>query len=170
MNLIQNHAFIDGQNLHLGTKSDGWEIDLARFRVYLKEKYKVSTAYYFLGCIADENSELYISIQKAGFILCFREHSSVMVGTKKGNVDTDVVFAIMKAIIDEESMDKIVLVSGDGDYKKVVDYAISKNRFHKILFPNRQYSSLYKNLTVKYFDQLGSNYIREKIQKMKRRT
>ena len=38
-----NIAFIDGQNLHIGTakrKVDPWEIDLVRFRVYLEQKYK----------------------------------------------------------------------------------------------------------------------------------
>ena len=152
---MNNHAFIDGQNLHLGTKSDGWEIDLFRFRVYLKEKYGVSDAYYFLGCVSDENTELYTAIQKAGFVLIFREHNSAMLGTKKGNVDTDVVFEMMRSLIDEPGMDKVVLVSGDGDYKKAVDYILKKRKFLKILFPNKRYSSLYKKLTNRYFDILS---------------
>ncbi len=40
-----NYAFIDAQNLHRGIKSLGWELDWVRFRVYLKEKYGVDTAY-----------------------------------------------------------------------------------------------------------------------------
>lgn len=167
---MKNYAFIDGQNLHLGTKTDGWEIDLFRFRVYLKEKYGVDNAYYFLGCVSDENSDLYTMIQKAGFILVFREHSSAMIGTKKGNVDTDVVFEMMKNLADNTAMEHIVLVSGDGDYKKAVDYIIKKERFLKILFPNKRYSSLYKKLTARYFDILSSEYIRPKIEKMKKRT
>ena len=38
--------------------------------------------------------------------------------TKKGNVDTDIVFEIMKNLIDNKRFDKVVIVSGDGDYKK----------------------------------------------------
>ncbi len=165
-----NYAFIDGQNLHLGIKSDGWEIDLARFRVYLRDKYNVTVAYYFLGCVSDEYNDLYVSIQKAGFILHFREHLPAMLAGKKGNVDTDVVFEMMKSVIEESEMNKIVLVSGDGDYKKTVDYLIQKERFLKVLFPKKQYSSLYKKLTVKYFDILSSDFIRPKIEKMKKRT
>lgn len=164
-----NFAFIDGQNLHLGTKSDGWEIDLNRFRIYLKEKYKIATAYYFLGCLDDKNTDLYYQIQKAGFIVVFREHNTKMLGNKKGNVDTDVVFEMMRNLIDEKDMDKVVLVSGDGDYKKVVDYMIKKDKLLKILFPNERYSSLYKQLTTKYFDKLGSEWVRAKIDKKKRR-
>ena len=43
--------------------------------------------------------------------------------------------------------DKIVLVSGDGDYKMIIDFLIEENHFEKILFPNRKYwSSLYKQI------------------------
>lgn len=45
---MANQAFIDGQNLHMNTKAYGWGVDLARFRVYLREKYQVDVAYYFL--------------------------------------------------------------------------------------------------------------------------
>jgi uncharacterized LabA/DUF88 family protein len=165
-----NYAFIDGQNLHLGVKADGWNVDLNRLRTYLCEKYHVGTAHYFLGVISEDNTDLYTRIQKAGFILQFREHNPKMAGAKKGNVDTDVVFEMMKTLIEEKSEVNIVLVSGDGDYKKVVDYIIKKNRFLKILFPNKRYSSLYKQLTAKYFDRLGDAHIREKIEQKKRRT
>jgi hypothetical protein len=45
----KNLAFIDGQNLHLGTKESGWKVDFVKFRIYLKDKYKVEEAYYFMG-------------------------------------------------------------------------------------------------------------------------
>ena len=95
-----NFAFIDGQNLHMGTNSDipPWKVDFTQFRKYLKEKYKVSQAYYFLGFVIDKKEDLYDKIQEAGFILKFREHSSAMIGKKKGNVDSDIVFAIMKKL------------------------------------------------------------------------
>jgi hypothetical protein len=38
-----NIAYIDGQNLYMGTTNSkpSWSVDLTRFRVYLKEKYEV---------------------------------------------------------------------------------------------------------------------------------
>ena len=150
-----NLAFIDGQNLHLGTIQDNWKIDLKKFRIYLKDKYHIAEAYYFLGYISEEEQDLYNNLQKSGFIVLFKEHSPALKGTKKGNVDTDIVFEIMKNLIDNKDFDKVVLVSGDGDYKKVVDYLIRKNRFKKILFPNKKFaSSLYKNLGAEFFDYL----------------
>ena len=117
---VRNLAFIDGQNLYMGTAKrevDPWKINLARFRVYLKNKYNVDEAYYFLGYVQEENQELYDEIQKAGFILKFREHNPAMIGKKKGNVDSDIIFHIMKKMYKEEDFEKIILVSGDGDYK-----------------------------------------------------
>ena len=160
-----NLAFIDGQNLHLGTKEEGWKVDLIKFRTYLKEKYKVREAYYFLGYVSDEQEELYNNLQKAGFIVVFKEHHFSSVGKKKGNVDSDIIFEMMKNLLDNSAdFQKIVLVSGDGDYKKVVDYLIRKERFEKILFPNKKFaSSLYKKLTVKYFDYLNQVEVKKKV-------
>lgn len=159
-----NYAFIDGQNLHLGTKECGWSVDHHKFRIYLKEKYQVTEAYYFLGFISDNQQELYSQLQKAGFILLFREHSSAMLGRKKGNVDSDIVFYVMKAVADAEKFDKVILVSGDGDYIKLVDYLIKKDRFKKILFPNRKFaSSLYDKYGSEYYDYLKNKDVKEKI-------
>ncbi|MCX6713661.1 MAG: NYN domain-containing protein [Candidatus Vogelbacteria bacterium] len=160
-----NLAFIDGQNLHLGTKLNNWLVDLYKFRIYLKDKYHVTEAYYFLGYVSEDEQDLYNNLQKAGFIITFKEHITTLKGTKKGNVDTDIVFEMMKNLIDNKDFDKIILVSCDGDYKKVVDYLIRKNRFKKILFPNRKFaSSLYKSLTVAFYDNLDNPDIKAKIQ------
>ena len=152
-----NIAFIDGQNLYMGVNSDNpaWNIDFVKFRKYLHEKYSVSIAYYFLGFVIDERSGLYDKIQEAGFILKFREHNSTMLGKKKGNVDSDIIFAIMKKLYNKEKFDKVILVSGDGDYRMLVDFLIEEGRFKKILFPNREFaSSLYKKITRVYYDYL----------------
>lgn len=152
---MNNIAFIDGQNLYLGTLEDQWSINHKKLRVYLKDKYKVDEAYYFLGYLDEEQQALYSSLQKSGFIVLFKEHSSHQKGKKKGNVDTDIVFEAMKTLIEEDENRKVLLVSGDGDYKKTVDYLIEKKRFLKILFPNKKFaSSLYRRLNTKYFDNL----------------
>lgn len=113
----------------------------------MRDKYQVGFAYYFLGYFSAEQESLYRNLRKAGFVVLFKDHDSNSVATKKGNVDTDIVFEMMKNLVDNKSFDKMILVSGDGDYKKVVDYLIRKDRFEKIIFPNKKFSSsLYKNL------------------------
>lgn len=156
----KNYAFIDGQNLHMGTAKrevNPWKIDLKRFRVYLSEKYGVTKAFYHLGYVQDtlRAQELYEYIQNAGFILKFRQHSEAMIGGKKGNVDSDIIFSIMKRLYRKEDLQKVILVSGDGDYKAVVDFLIEEKRLKKVLFPDkRRASSLYKKIGSEYYDNL----------------
>lgn len=159
-----NLAFIDGQNLHLGTAEQGWKIDHKKFRTYLKDKYHVQEAYYFFGYISEEQQPLYSNLQKSGFIVLFKEHSSTLKGTKKGNVDTDIVFEVLKTIIERKDFHQMLIVSGDGDYKKLVDYLIEKKMFKKILFPNRKFaSSLYKKISWQYYDNLDKPDVQHKI-------
>lgn len=153
---MKNIAFIDGQNLHLGTSENNWKVDFRKLSIYLKENYDVSQAYYFLGYVSTTEQDLYKNIRKAGFIILFKEHGEDLLAKKKGNVDTDIVFEIMKTLIEDKDFNKIILVSGDGDYKKLVDYLIKKDKFLKILFPNSKASSLYKKLGSEFYDYLIS--------------
>jgi uncharacterized LabA/DUF88 family protein len=168
----KNIAFIDGQNLYMATSKrevNPWEIDLARFRIYLEQKYHVSKAYYFLGFVQEENNDIYEEIQKAGFVLIFREHNPAMLGTKKGNVDSDIIFNVMKKLYKKEDFEKVVLVSGDGDYRRMVDFLIEEKRFEKILFPDgKRASSLYKKIGAQYFAALDGQDVRTKIEVMKK--
>lgn len=136
--------------------------------MYLRDKYKVQEAYFFLGFLSEDEQELYTKLQKAWFILVFREHSSELKGKKKGNIDVDLVFEVMKRILDEKDFDKIVLVSWDGDYIKLVNYLIEKKLLEKILFPNNKYSSLYKKIKDNYWVNLGLKDIRAKIEYKKK--
>jgi uncharacterized LabA/DUF88 family protein len=164
-----NYAYIDGQNLHMGTSKSvpSWAVDLKRLRVYLSEKYSVSKAFYYLGYIqvGVVAEKLYEEIQSAGFVLVFRQHNSAMLGKKKGNVDSDIIFNVMKRIQLAENFDKVVLVSGDGDYKMLVDFLIEIGRFKKILFPNKKFSSsLYKEISSEFFASLDQVGVKQKIQ------
>lgn len=159
----KNIAFIDWQNLHLWTTSEDWKIDFKRFRIYLKDKFQIEEAYIFLWFVNDEHQRMYRKIQKAWFMLEFREHNTNMLWIKKWNVNVDIVFEIMYRLLEEDDFDKIVLVSGDWDYIKMVNYLIEKKRLKKILFPNNKYSSLYKPFKDLYWMNLWQERIKELI-------
>jgi uncharacterized LabA/DUF88 family protein len=157
--MANNQAFIDAQNLYFGTTRavDPWILDLARFRVYLAQKYRMDKAYYFMGAYDQNQNSLYDFIQECGYILRFREHVSTMTGKKKGNVDTDIVFLVMKKLYKNANFNKVVLVSGDGDYKQMVSFLIEEGRFEKLPVPNRaRMSSLYNRIDTTYKDALDS--------------
>lgn len=166
MGTTNNHAFIDCQNLHLATTTanNPWKIDMKRFRVYLAEKYRVEHAYCFLGAYDENLTKMYAAFEEYGYELMFREHGKTLKGRKKGNVDVDIVFEIMKELLEDKPFDNIVLVSGDGDYKRLVDYLIKIDRFEKILLPDQLHaSSLYKQLSSKYYDYIDTPAMRVKL-------
>ncbi len=126
-----NFAFIDGQNLNLGIRSLGWKLDFYRFRRYLKEKYSVTIAYYFIGYVFG-NQPLYSELQKAGYILIFKPTIPDGDGNVKGNIDADLV---LQAMIDFQNYDKAIIVSSDGDFYSLVKYLYSNNKLRFVMSP-----------------------------------
>lgn len=162
-NKENNIAFIDAQNLHLGTNSENWKVDFKKFRIYLKDKFNVNEAYYFIWYLSDDQQKLYNKLQKNWFIVMFREHNSALKWKKKWNVDVDIVFEAMRKLSDEKDFDKIVLVSWDWDYIKLVKYLIEKKLLKKILFPNKIYSSLYNWIKKVYWMNLWVKDVKKKL-------
>lgn len=138
---MNNYAFIDSQNLNLGVKADGWNLNFEKFRNYLRTKYKVKKAFLFLGYVAG-NESMYQNLQNHGFILIFKPVIAINEKGKqtyKGNVDAELVLHIM---IEFDNYDKAIVVTGDGDFHCVVEHLAEKQKLYKIITPNRKYSSL----------------------------
>ena len=137
-----NYAFIDSQNLNLGVRSQGWRLDFARFRVYLKDKYQATKAFLFIGYLPG-NERLYTSLQQAGYIVIFKPTLSIKKGRKvfiKGNVDAELVLHTM---IEYSNYDRAVIVTGDGDFHCLVEYLEGKGKLARVIIPNRKkYSQL----------------------------
>ena len=141
-----NYAFIDSQNLNLGIRSLGWKLDYTHFRIYLKEKYGVTTAYLFIGYVP-ANQDLYSSLQAAGYILIFKPTLKKPDGKIKGNCDAELV---LQSMIDYKKYDQAVVVSGDGDFACLVKYLNEHGKLRNLLVPNRQkYSALLKKPAAK---------------------
>ena len=71
-------------------------------------------------------------------------------------------------IYEKKKIDKVVLVSGDGDYIKLITHLIHKWLLLKILFPNNHYSSLYKQIKHQYGMVLSTPEIQKKISYQKK--
>ena len=131
--LENNVAYIDGANLYSGMKTLGWKLDYRSFRIWLSEKYSVKQAYLFIGMMA-KNKDLYTSLQEQGYTLVFKEVIYDKDGKAKGNCDADIVVKAMEDAY-ENSFEKVMLVTSDGDYASLVKFLISKNKFDTILSP-----------------------------------
>jgi uncharacterized LabA/DUF88 family protein len=154
----QNYAFIDSQNLNLAIRDQGWQLDFARFRRYLLDKYGVQKAFLFIGYIAT-NQTLYTALQEHGYILIFKPTLSLRDGRVKGNVDAELV---LHAMIEYPSYDRAVIVSGDGDFHCLIKYLKSHGKLEKLIIPNRtRYSSLLREFLAQ--DIVFMNNLREKL-------
>ena len=135
------YAFIDSNNLNLGIKALGWKLDWKKFRIYLKEKYNVSTAYLFIGYVPT-NQDLYSSLQKAGYVLVIKPTIPDKDGNTKGNIDADLVLQVM---IDYNNYDKAIIVSSDGDFYSLAKYLYENNKLRLVMSPyNKTCSTLLK--------------------------
>lgn len=143
-NLI-NYAFIDGNNLYLGAKSQGIKLDYRKLRLYLKNKFNVDEAVLFIGYDSLQ-AGLYRYLQQCGYILVYKP---TVVYTDdggrrqmKGNVDAELV--LYAAAIDYDKYDKAVIVTSDGDFACLVNYLDENDKLERIITPNEYFSKLLK--------------------------
>lgn len=152
------YAFIDSQNLNLGSQRMGWKVDWRKFRKYLRDKHNVTKAYMFIGYMS-ENESLYEYMHELGFLVVLKP--TVDVSSKsstdpkqpdkdkddkdkpqvKGNVDAELVLYAMKEL---PNYQQAIIVSGDGDFFSLAEYLDEQGKLAYILTPNWQYSSLLK--------------------------
>ena len=146
------YAFIDSQNLNLGTSKDitkrgriiykGWRLDFKKFRRYLSDKFRVDKAFLFIGYIK-QNEGLYKELKASGYELIFKPTVKDHVGKPKGNVDAELV--LHAAAIEFPKYNKAVIVSGDGDFYCLHEYLEKNKKLLRIIIPNsKSESSLLK--------------------------
>lgn len=158
-------SFIDSSNIIYGTKSDGWIVDFEKLFKYLKERYNSENVFYFGGL--DEKNEkqvvFYNKLIRIGYVVITRkvkifinENSFKM----KSNCDVDIAFYIMKNI---NNFDRIIFLSGDGDFDILLKYLIDINK-KVIIFANPKRTA--KELkTIKDLQFNSLNSIKEIIKK-----
>lgn len=165
---MKTFAFIDASNLFYGgEKSLGWKIDYQKLLVYLREKYKITEAFYFGGVelhdfeydyqnndtvpikklekyLVDfiknkgkkldeaililvnrhlQRAKFYLKLEQFGYNLFLKpvkmyEQEDGMT-RRKANCDVDMAFHLMK---EKNNFDRVVILSGDGDFLPVLKF------------------------------------------------
>lgn len=154
------YTFIDSQNLNLGVKELGWNLDYKKFWIFLKDKFKVDKAFLFIGYI-ESNKNLYRELTDFGYTLVFKPTVRGYKGKHKGNVDAELV--LHSAKIEYYNYDKAILVSGDGDFKCLIDELEKDEKFFKLIIPNKQKESSLLNNYGKY--KIYAEKIRAKVER-----
>jgi uncharacterized LabA/DUF88 family protein len=142
------YAFIDSQNLNLGTSKNlyknkkliyqGWKLDFKKFQIYLKNKFKISKTFLFIGYIK-QNQKLYSFLRRCGYTLIFKPTTKDSQGKFKGNVDAELVLHC--AAIEFSNFDQAIIVAGDGDYHCLLEYLAQKNKLLRLIIPNAKSES-----------------------------
>ena len=165
---METFAFIDASNLFYGgEKSLGWKIDYQKLLIYLREKYKITKAFYFGGVelhdfeydyqnndtvpikklekyLVDfiknkgekldeaililvnrhlQRAKFYLKLEQFGYKLFLKpvklyEQEDGMT-RRKANCDVDMAFHLMK---EKDNFDRVLILSGDGDFLPVLKY------------------------------------------------
>lgn len=118
--------FIDGANLYATAKSLGFDIDYKRLLKEFQSRGKLIRAFYYTALVEDQE---YSSIRPLIDWLDYNGFSVVTKPTKefidslgrrkvKGNMDIELAVDAMEMA---EHLDHIVLFSGDGDFRSLVE-------------------------------------------------
>lgn len=153
-----NYAFIDNQNLNMGTRSEGWRVDWFKFRQLLRNHFGVTQAYMFIGYL-EEYKLMYDQLSGYGFEVIFKPTVEVKDKdqTVKGNVDVELVLQVMQ---DFDNYHQAVIISGDGDFYSLVKYLVATDKLRALLVPSRKYSNL-----LREFEQvtIHMNQLRDEL-------
>ena len=151
------YAFIDSQNLNLGTNKDiykgdkliykGWRLDFKKFRRYLFDKFRITKAFLFIGYIPN-NKSLYATLRSYDYELVFKPTVKDNQGKPKGNVDAELV--LHSAAIQYQNFNKAVIVSGDGDFSCLHEYLEKEKKLLNIIIPNQLSESSLLRIFQKY--------------------
>jgi len=144
-----NVAYIDNTNLHKGTEAEGFLIDYKKFRIYLKEKLSVKTAYIFIGYVPG-NEERYRKFQELGYTLIFKPTLPDSNGKIKGNCDAELVLQATRDYY-EKTFGKMIIVSSDGDFGCLIQFLQERGSLEIVLSPRskNKCSTLIKRLSPK---------------------
>lgn len=125
--------FIDGANLYAAAKSLSFDIDYRRLLQEFQKKGYLLRAYYYTALAEDQE---YSSIRPLIDWLDYNGYTVVTKPTKefvdssgrrkiKGNMDIELAVHVMEMV---DSIDHLVLFSGDGDFRSLVEAVQRKGR------------------------------------------
>ena len=125
--------FIDGANLYATAKALGFDIDYKRLLSYFKNEGQMVRALYYTAISEDQD---YSSIRPLIDWLDYNGYTMVTKPTKeytdaagrrkiKGNMDIELAVDAMQLA---DHLDHVILFSGDGDFRSVVEAIQKKGR------------------------------------------
>ncbi len=118
--------FIDGSNLYAAARALGFDIDYKRLLQFFRKEGRLIRAFYYTALMEDQE---YSPIRPLVDWLDYNGYTMVTKPTKeftdaagrrkiKGNMDIELAIDVMEMA---ENLDHIVIFSGDGDFRRLVE-------------------------------------------------
>jgi uncharacterized LabA/DUF88 family protein len=142
-----NFAFIDGANLHLTYEYLDWKLDYQKLRNYLKNKFEVIVAYYFIGNIK-ENQDIYTTLESYDYTLKLKNPSPYTTEEEdcpycKKVITPEIIrhksdcdsFLTLQVMSDFSIYNKAVLITSDGDFDNLVKKLLVQDKLRMVFAP-----------------------------------
>ncbi len=121
-------VFIDGANLYASVRTLGFDIDYGKLLTFFRTRGRLIRAYYYTAIFEENTEEKFSPLRPLVDWLDYNGYSVVTKPTKeytdahgrrklKGNMDMELAIDMMRIA---PSVDHIVLLSGDGDFRRLV--------------------------------------------------
>jgi len=120
--------FLDGANLHAAAKALDFDIDYKSLLKIFRNKGRLVRAYYYTALLEDDDNSPVRSLvnwlEYNGYTLVTKPAKEFFDNdgrrTIKGNMDIELAVDLMEMT---EHLDHIILFSGDGDFRRLVEAA-----------------------------------------------
>ncbi len=137
--------YIDGANLHTALKYSGHDLDYAKFFTWLTEEFKTKDIFLFLGYIKSHKN-ICKRLEDIGYILVFKKTLRSK-GKIKGNCDAELVLKAVADITEVEFTD-LILVSSDGDFACLLEFAKQRGKYVRVISPSQKLSYLIRKMNI----------------------
>jgi uncharacterized LabA/DUF88 family protein len=125
--------FIDGSNVHASVKALGFEIDYKRMLNFFEKQAIVIRAFYYTALVDEKEPT---PMRRLVDWLDYNGYSMVTKPAKeftddsgrkrlKGNMDVELVIDVIEMV---DYLDHIVLFSGDGDFRRLIEFVQRKGK------------------------------------------
>lgn len=132
-------VFIDIQNIYLTTREvygDG-KINFARLREYLESEPNTIVTISAFTCVDPENKDqnsFLNALGLTGYRVISKPIHRMPDGNIKANMDLEMALEVLSQA---PFLDEIVLVTGDGDFKALVDFLCRGGKVVRVIGPDR---------------------------------
>ena len=142
--------FFDMSNLYFAARDMGIRIDYARLLEFLVDGRRLHRAYAYLGVGPDDESHGFITwLSRNGFRVKTKPLRRYEDGTTKANLDMELAIDLLTQA---QHLEVAIIVSGDGDFARLVDAAQNLGLRVEVAATPRQASSELIDVADRFID------------------